>query len=665
MTKVLKRTVALLVAALALAASAHAESGPGLRVDASADRHAINPQIYGLNFADATLAGQIGLPVNRRGGDVPETYNYLLGSSDTGQGNFFENLADCFDSCPDPGVPYTPAYQTFVSADAARGTRSLMQLPLMGYVAKDAPRNHPATCGFPKTVFASQQAFDPFDPDCGNGLSSPGGGELRNTTPTRGGLAVGAPYAAQFAADLQSRGVDLYEPGNEPALWQSTHRDLHSNPETNGELISKFTDVAAAVKGQQPAAEIVGPSEWGWIGYFCDEVSFVGNGGLCYPPQGATPASGLPAVASFLDAMRTYQEQHGVRLLDYFDLHYYPQAAALSTDETRSLWDPTYTDPSYIDSVIRLVPRMHEWVDEHYPGTKLAITEYNFDLGNGDPTLGALMQADALGIFARERVDLATMFDGPDAASPVADAFRLYRNYDGAGGRFGATYVRSSSDDQGRVAVYGGLRAPDGALTVAVVNKAATTQTSTLSLAGFSPGASSQVWQWVGSGIARKPDVPVSGGALAADLPARSMTLFVVPPAAGGGGGGGGSTTKSGSGSGSTKARLKVRSATANQDGTATLRVDVPAAGKLNATATVGSRKAASAASVRTIARGSASARKARRLVLRLKPTRSGRSYIRRHRKGVRTTVRLTFTPKKKGKALRTSSHATFRLRRR
>lgn len=382
-----------------------------------------------------------------------------------------------------------------------------------------------------------------------NGLS-PTGRELRNNfTPTRGGLAIDAPYAAKFAADLQTRGVDLYEPGNEPALWASTHRDLHRNFEFNDELISKFTAVAAAVKGQQPAAEIVGPSEWGWIGYFCDQISYAGNGGLCNPPQGSSPGTGAragepltPAVVTFLDAMRTYQEQKGVRLLDYFDLHYYPQAEALSTDETRSLWDPTYTDPSYIDSVIRLIPRMHEWVDQHYPGTKLAITEYNFDLANANPTLGAVMQADALGIFARERVDLATMFDGPNAASPVADAFRLYRNYDGAGGRFGTTYVRSTSEDQGRVAVYGSLRA-DGALTVAAVNKATTAQTSALSLAGFSPGASSQVWQSVGSGIVQKANVAITGGAIVADLPARSMTLFVVPPAAGGGGPGARDTT--------------------------------------------------------------------------------------------------------------------------
>src|SRR4051812_17099142 len=95
------RTAALVVVVALLVAAplAQADAGPALTIDASADRHAISPEIYGLNFADPALATQISLPVDRWGGDVPETYNYLLGSNDTGPGNFFENLADCFDTC--------------------------------------------------------------------------------------------------------------------------------------------------------------------------------------------------------------------------------------------------------------------------------------------------------------------------------------------------------------------------------------------------------------------------------------------------------------------------------------------------------------------------------------------------------------------------------------
>src|SRR5205823_10073844 len=102
------------------------------------------------------------------------------------------------------------------------------------------------------------------------------------------------------------------------------------------------------------------------------------------------------------------------------------------------------------------LPRMNEWVDRHYPGTKLAITEYNW--GGLESMNGALAQADVLGIFGRERLDLATLWGPPKADQPGAFAFRIYRNYDGKGGSYGDTWVRSSSADQSRLSVYGAQR---------------------------------------------------------------------------------------------------------------------------------------------------------------------------------------------------------------
>jgi len=51
---------------------------------------------------------------------------------------------------------------------------------------------------------------------------------------------------------------------------------------------------------------------------------------------------------------------------------------------------------------IRLLPRVQEKIARHYPGTKLAITEYYY--GGGAHISGAPAQADALGIFGREGV---------------------------------------------------------------------------------------------------------------------------------------------------------------------------------------------------------------------------------------------------------------------
>ena len=89
---------------------------------------------------------------------------------------------------------------------------------------------------------------------------------------------------------------------------------------------------------------------------------------------------------------------------------------------------------------------MQEWVDANYPGTKLAITEYNW--GGLEHINGALAQADVLGIFGREGLDLATLWGPPDDTEPGAYAFRMYRNYDGTGSGFGDTSVKAASADQ-------------------------------------------------------------------------------------------------------------------------------------------------------------------------------------------------------------------------
>src|SRR5437016_6172356 len=89
--KLVAGAVAALALALALglpAVGTGAADGPALAVDATADQHAISPDIYGLNFADgagqSTLAADIGLPVDRWGGNTTDTYNWQLGSANQG-----------------------------------------------------------------------------------------------------------------------------------------------------------------------------------------------------------------------------------------------------------------------------------------------------------------------------------------------------------------------------------------------------------------------------------------------------------------------------------------------------------------------------------------------------------------------------------------------------
>jgi hypothetical protein len=78
----MKRTFGLRLALAVVAAivgggsAAYGENaGPALKIDVSAERHAISPDIYGMAYVDPVLAKEIGLPVNRWGGDATTRYN--------------------------------------------------------------------------------------------------------------------------------------------------------------------------------------------------------------------------------------------------------------------------------------------------------------------------------------------------------------------------------------------------------------------------------------------------------------------------------------------------------------------------------------------------------------------------------------------------------------
>src|SRR4030095_10351466 len=100
-----------------------------------------------------------------------------------------------------------------------------------------------------------------------------------------------------------------------------------------------------------------------------------------------------------------------------------------------------------------------------------------------------------------------------------------------AGGSCVDVAVTATSTDQATLAVYAAQRSGDGALTVMVVNKAETGQTSTLSLAGITPAASALAYRYSAanlSAIVRLADQPIGAGAFSTTFPATSITLYVI-----------------------------------------------------------------------------------------------------------------------------------------
>ncbi|MFN8620079.1 MAG: glycoside hydrolase family 44 protein [Chloroflexota bacterium] len=553
--------VGALVPAGAVSPVAAADPGPDLVVDASKDRHAISPDIYGVNFAGTAFSKaqlrSMGITLDRWGGNSTTRYDFTTGFHNTGSDWYFENIP--------PDTTHPLPHAALIEADRAAGVRSIITMPLIGWTPrKDSPTDHPFACGFPASAFPNQESTDPYDPHCGNGVKN--GHAVTGNDPTVTSRRITPSTVKGWVASLVARygrraagGVAYVELDNEPALWDDTHRDVSPDPLTYDGLLARTVAYAKAIKAADPTVRTLGPSDWGWCAY----VYSPADPGGCSDGADRKAHGDLPFVAWYLRRLHALSVANGKRLLDVLDEHYYPQSGvalrdagdaatqALRLRSTRSLWDPTYIDESWISDLaqggvaVKLIPRLKAWVRAEYPGTKLGITEYNF--GGLESLNGALAQADVLGILGREGVDLATLWDPGAASDPWAFAFRMFRNHDGAGvaaSRFGETSVRARSVDAGqpdrpnggqdRLAAYAAVRRSDGALTVMVINKTATDLASELSIAGFTPAATAHVWRYSNAdlgAIDHAPDADVTGGAVTLTYPARSITLLVVPRA--------------------------------------------------------------------------------------------------------------------------------------
>jgi len=523
------------IAALALL-SATARAQVTVSVDAAAGVHPISPLIYGMNFLDAARAQAAPIPLTRWGGNATSRYNYEIDTSNTAADYFFENVPGCWNAgdnwCATP--PADPKAQSganaFLAAAAQLRIAALFNIPTIGWVAKPPPKYaHPFDCGCPRTLVPQQDQFDPYDSNCGDCKS--GGQWIAPPPATTTSVAVDATWAGAWVAYLVQRfgadaGQRIYELDNEPALWSSTHHDVRPDRLGYDELWQRMRDTAVAILDADPTAEVAGPVEWGWPNYFCSDLDVVANGCSAASPDRAAHG-GEELVAWLLDQARAYERQNGRRILHYLDLHYYPQGGDPPAI-TRSLWDPTYVDPSWIGDTIRLIPRMRDWAAQHYPGTKLAISEYDF--GHHDEPLGAITYAEVLGIFGREGLDAATAWAPPAANEAAFGAWSLYLDYDGHGSGFGATSVQAQVAGAG-VQAYAAT--DPGRLTLVLVNEGGADATARVRLAGFAPAAAAEWYTGAGTAIARQPDVAVAGGEATVTLAGTSFGLLVFRGAGG------------------------------------------------------------------------------------------------------------------------------------
>ena len=537
-----------------------------ITVNTNANRKPISPYIYGMNYYSSTAKDEgmmknIGLPVRRWGGNDTSRYNWEIDATNTGSDWFFENT----DRSDSNNPPKISAVNTMIDKNNSIKADTILTVPMIGFVAKDQK-----SCGFSVAKYGNQYKTDPDRQGCGNGIKKMVNNQpvyVKGNSPSDTSLKVDENFIKKWVAFLVKKynkanlgGVQFYNLDNQPDGWHLTHRDVFPVAIKYDELRDRAYRYAAAIKSADPSAKILGPTLTNWATYWNSPHDLQRRD--LVTPDDRNNHKKIPLVPWYLQQMQAYEKSKGKRILDYLDLTYFPQCnygqncslipfppddpkkftesaaiKALRLRSTRSLWDPSYADESWVQGIetsqkgiIKLIPRMKAWVKDNYPGTKIAISEYMW--GALWDMNGALAQADVLGIFGREGLDLATLWEPPQKNEPGDFAFRMYRNYDGKGGKFGSTSVFSSSTDQDKLAIYAAQEGTAGALTLMVINKTSGTLSAPIKLKNFKPSGTIEMWRYGEANtkqILHPSNSKFTGSQFSSSFPANSITLLRIP----------------------------------------------------------------------------------------------------------------------------------------
>ncbi|HSG40838.1 MAG TPA: glycoside hydrolase family 44 protein, partial [Thermoanaerobaculia bacterium] len=517
---------------------------------------------------------------NRRGGNATTRYNWLIDTSNRAFDYYFLNIHE--------GGTNGASADSFVSSTLAAGAEVVMTAPI-DQVAKSTAR----TPGFSISKYGPQTGnecnVNPGVPGCsnnGNGVCDPnvnftlcgavrccnpasvpvpGASHLRYITgnsPSDTSVTVNLDaHVGDFVSHLvtgfgpaATTGVRFYNLDNEPMLWNSTHRDVHPSPPGYDEVWAKGLAAATEIKSRDAGAEILGPETWGW----CDLWTSAQDAadGECITGPDRTAHGDLPWPAWYMqqscaNRLPAGHPAAGDLPIDWLDIHFYPQGdgiAGLADNQSaedspatvaarlrslKELYDPAWESESWIADgsikVVQLLPRMRAWRDSYCPEMKLALAEYKW--GRDNTLSGALAQAEALAIFGREGLDMALRWVAPQSNSLAEDAYRLYRNYDGAGAKVTGDSVRSTSSDIDGVGSYA-VRAANGNLFVLLFNKDTVVRDVTVTVAGGVTGDVS-LWRLDDAGLAGAGTLVSTPTGFTATLPARTATLARVQLAAG------------------------------------------------------------------------------------------------------------------------------------
>lgn len=537
---------AAFAATVLFAGPAAAEIEVRFDVDIAKDIRHISPLVYGAN--GGVGAGD-GVTFFRSGGNRLSGYNWENNASHAGTD--WQNSSDSYlSNSAAPGKVITD----FHDANLKVGAHSLITMPAAGYVSKDKNGTVSQAETAPSARWAKvvHEKGAPF-----------------TATPDVADANVYSDELVDFlvkkyGSSATDNGIKHYSIDNEPGLWPSTHPRIHPDKTGAVELVQKTVGLAAAIKKGDPQGEIFGGVFYGY-----NDFASLQDAPDWPAIKKQSEDAGRPYawyLDYFLEEMKKASDAAGKRLLDVLDIHWYSEAngdariteaAATSAKDRearvqapRSLWDSAYTETSWISKwatpkqpvtnwadpapgPILLLPRLFASIAKYFPGTRLAITEFNY--GGGNHVTGGLATADFLGIAGRHGVHATHYWPLEETSVFAATAYRLFRNYDGKGGAFPSSSPQALSANRDAASIYAAFRSGGDALHVIVINKHAT-EALKADIRVATPVAlvSAEVFGFGGDASALSEKAPVAsiaGNAFTYNVPAWSAYHLVIKTA--------------------------------------------------------------------------------------------------------------------------------------
>ncbi len=438
-----------------------------IQIDLGSETKAISPYIYGINqYGNQSNYKTVTATAVRQGGNRMTAYNWENNASNAGSDwkyssdNNLSNSddpADCVQVLSKEAETYGIPYK-------------LTTLQMAGYVSADKNGTVEESEAAPSARW--------------NEVVLTKGSAFADTPDLTDGKVYMDEYVNYIINTLgdstTATGIQGYSLDNEPALWHHTHSRIHPNPITIEELCGKSVELATAVKKLDPNADIFGPALFGYMAF----VSLADDDSSNEWETVKAENNYHWYLDCYLDQMKQASDEAGVRLLDVLDIHYYSEAmgqcrVANCNDSThtecakarmqsvRSLYEEGYIENSWIGQWgkenLPILPNVQASIDKYYPGTKLAITEYNF---GGEDLSGTIAEAEALGCYADAGVYMASIWSGNHYQFA---GINLYTNYDGKGGSFGDQLVPTKTDDVSLASAYAAINGDDQSVVTAMI----------------------------------------------------------------------------------------------------------------------------------------------------------------------------------------------------